>query len=280
MQKDLFSIPAGSLPPEIEETTATPEAQVEINKEGGDSADTGKGNENPLILGKFKTPDDLAKSYQELEQEHGRKSTELGSLRKQVDMLSNLVSNQSKQNNAPAQATDRVSMIDKELAAVKEQADAGDLTSGEAAMRAANLAAEKATIMAQSQFQNFMKTQKAEEIQAKFIKDNPDFRPLLDSGQLDAIKAENPMHDNFSAFLEYKMRQKGAEAQQSAKAAYDKGLQEGTKLKEGVQPASKVLSKPGTAIRQTNNQQGPVSDRERIAGMMDVLNKMRSGGGT
>ena len=262
-------MPAGSLPPEIENEEIT-EQPVEPQ--------TPPVVEEPpkLLLGKFKTQEDLASAYKDLEGKLGQQGTEVGNLRKQVELASQMLSNQ--QTPQGKNTNDRVAEIDSQLKLIEERGNAGDLTTGEAATQAAQLAAEKATIQSTRQFQQILKQNKAEEIQTNFIKNNPDFKQLQQDGTLDQIKAENPLHDNFSAYMEYKGRKVASDAQAKTEEAYKKGLAEGTKLKEGIQPTTKVLSKPGGNIRQVNQQPVQLKGQELTNSMLDTLRKFRGQG--
>ncbi len=277
-QEELIKMPAGSMPPEIppETTPDTGNVSPDVNASVPD-----QNIANQPILGKFKSVGELEKGYKEIESRFGAQSNELAGMKNQVSMLTNLIkaTKQNTQTPQPPQSTqnDELSKIDAEIRDVAAKADTGDLTSGEATLKAAELATKKASIIAQSHFEKMMHKQNAESVQREFIKENPDFKTLLDSGQLDQIKSTNPMHDNFSAYFAYKAMQEKQNLSNVEKTAYDKGMQDGSKLKDGSIPASKVLSKPGTNVRQVNNSTTPISDLQKRQGMMDVLAQMRGG---
>ena len=75
----------------------------------------GKSNSDPanLILGKFKSIDDLTKAYQNLEKHQGMQSAELGQLRQNSVMLSNINKAWQKQND--------IMLAKNELQAVSEK---------------------------------------------------------------------------------------------------------------------------------------------------------------
>ena len=68
---------------EIEEVENSNFSSNEIQQEG-QSFDTEKDPTEELILGKFKSVEDLAKAYEELQKRQGQSSEELGNLRKEV----------------------------------------------------------------------------------------------------------------------------------------------------------------------------------------------------
>lgn len=276
----MIRMPAGSMPPEIPPET-TPDTGGEVNQGSAEVPNQDKANQP--ILGKFKSVGELEKGYKEIESRFGTQSNELAGMKNQVNMLTNLIqaTKQNTQAPQPPQPTqsDELSRIDAEMRDVAAKADTGDLTSGEATMRAADLATRKASIIAQAHFDKLIQKQNAESLQREFIKENPDFKSLLGSGQLEQIKAATPMHDNFSAYFAYKAMQEKQNLANVEKGAYDKGMQDGAKLKDGSIPSSKVLSKPGGNVRQINQNQISVSDSQKRQGMMDVLTSLRGGEG-
>lgn len=70
--------------------------------------------DNGLILGKFKSVDELTKAYQELQKHQGKCSDELGNLRKQSDLLTQITESVEK-FNAFANSLAPVIERDKEL---------------------------------------------------------------------------------------------------------------------------------------------------------------------
>ena len=270
-------MPSGSQPPEPEIPKTMPvgkEADVETPQP---TPGEGKGGEAPLILGKYKTQDDLVKAHTDLQSKLGEQGNRIGSLEKQVELANQLLTKKS-ETGSPAQAGDRMAEIDRKLNEVEEKANVGDLTSGEAAKQAALLAAEKATLISQKQFQEAMKSQQIDKMHTDFKAQHPDFQQLVDSGELEKLKP-GTMHDNYSAYFAYKVNQAQQEGKVAADNAYKKGMDEGTKLKAGVAPAGRVLSKPGETVRQANKQpEAPLSSNDLSAGMLSVLQNARGGG--
>ena len=68
---------------EIEDVENSNFSSNEIQQEG-QSFDTEKDPTEELILGKFKSVEDLAKAYEELQKRQGQSSEELGNLRKEI----------------------------------------------------------------------------------------------------------------------------------------------------------------------------------------------------
>lgn len=80
----------------LEEQDETVESTSELLEEEGQSFDTEEVEEDPteeLILGKFKSVEDLVKAYEELQKRQGQSSEELGTLRKEIAGVNELKEN-------------------------------------------------------------------------------------------------------------------------------------------------------------------------------------------
>ena len=80
----------------LEEQDETVESASELLEEEGQSFDTEEVEEDPteeLILGKFKSVEDLVKAYEELQKRQGQSSEELGTLRKEIAGVNELKEN-------------------------------------------------------------------------------------------------------------------------------------------------------------------------------------------
>ncbi len=76
-----------------DEPELTSDNSNENKAEGADKEKEGKSNDSSaLILGKFKSADELTKAYQQLEKLQGSQSTELGSLREQIREMNDIQS--------------------------------------------------------------------------------------------------------------------------------------------------------------------------------------------
>lgn len=98
--------------------------QNEISKNNTDVSQTqvsqqGQNSENSeLILGKFKSVEDLTNAYKNMESQHGQQSKEIGELRKKAEMLDGLQKKFNKQvelfSGAKEYVTNIVNKYDKE----------------------------------------------------------------------------------------------------------------------------------------------------------------------
>lgn len=193
--------------------------------------------------GKFKSPEELEASYTELQRKLGSQGQELASVRQEYDGLRS-------QLETKAPATPEKS-VDQRIQEVAKAYENGDLTFEQQQAQIATLIREDAEAKFTQREQALTESLRneftralSERDQQKVIKDfhdkNPEFQPLVESGKLDEIKASNPLHDDYSAFLAYQNQQ----------------LQEQIntmKLESGKEPAKKTLDDAGyTASKEQN----------------------------
>lgn len=232
-----------------------------------------------LILGKFQKVEDVVPAYQSLEQDHGRLGNEVGNLRKQNEMLLNLANNATRGGTA-AQAQPEPGLdFDKLLAETTGAVEAGDLSVGEGMKKVAELTTQKMATLAKQTYAEMDSERNAKDFIKEFQKENPDYAQALQSGELDAIKAKNPMHDNLSAYYEWKSAKTQTEATQAVKDAFEKGRNETAALAAGADATKRVLGKSGSEARMTNTNTTftPVTEAGKITGMMDALKAARAG---
>jgi hypothetical protein len=269
------AIPSGSQPVD-QPVIQTPEA---IPGQSAKQAieETAKQN---LILGKFQKAEDLVPAYQELEKDHGRLGNEVGNLRKQNEMLVNLINKVAQPGAGQPQAQQEPATdFDKLLADTAGAVEAGDLSVGEGLKRVSQLTAQKMAVMAKETYAQLDSDRNAKDYLNKFNQDNPDFQEALQSGELQAIRAQNPMHDNLSAYYEWKSAKTQTEAAQQVKDAFEKGRNETAALAAGADATKRVLGKSGSEARMTNTNTTftPVTEAGKITGMMDALKAARAG---
>ena len=210
--------PAGSMPPE---------AEAEVQEE-----------EQP-ILGKFKSADDLASAYTELEKKMGEQGNELGSLK---EMNSKLLEKMTQPDNEDEEQEQEETVdYQSQIQELQNSVEEGDLSIGEALAKVSELTAEKATQSAISKYQEMSAQQQQQATQEKFLETNPDFIELQKTGALNEVKKTLPgMHDDFSAYFALK-------AQQAQAAA--KEQQETERIAQGAERTNKVLQNPGTSSK-------------------------------
>jgi len=233
--KDENIIPAGSLPPEKETAVETP-AQAEAR----------------LFAGKYKSPEELETAYTELQKMEGKRSGELGELRGKAAAYEQMLS-QRAESPAPAKKEEAPVDYDGMLNSLAKQYEEGGITFAEAMKQSNQITAQQVAGMTQKQaqveierlrgeFNNTLADRDMQTVVEKFHGEHKDYQEVVNSGALDEIMKQNPMHDKFSAYYAYKAQ----EAMRQATA-------ESERIRKGSEATEKVLTKPGNSIQQTNN---------------------------
>jgi hypothetical protein len=234
--EDKDTMPAGAMPPEKE---AEPKDE---------------GQPEP-ILGKFKSQDELAQAYSELEKKIGEQGNELGSMKQMNAMMLEQMQARQAQDQTPATEGEKDDFdFDASMLELKKGVEEGDIPFEQALEQSANLAAQKATREAMSQYENMTAKQQQQAAQEKFLTDHPDFVELQRSGELEKVKQSLPgMHDDFSAYFALRAEQAIADAQE--KQALDT-------IAQGDERTGKVLQKPGAKAKDIGKPKGKLSPAE------------------
>jgi hypothetical protein len=235
---DNEKIPVGSLPPE-------PAVVPEMDK----------ANDTPSV--------DYEKNFTELHKKFGEQSNEVGSLRKQnealMEKLSAIEQNVAKKEEV-AREQEPPTNYEQQLRELASKYDDGEITAEDLMIESNRLT--KAQTMAEAeerygnllekanqQFNETLSARDQEKIVEQFNEQNPEFSAWKESGELDAVIQSNPLHDELSAYYALKA--------QKAQEALEAG-----RLKEGSEPAKKVLNKPGSTIQQANKPKGQYTAAE------------------
>ena len=247
-------MPAGSQPPK-EDVTPTP-------------GDNGTPKEDKLILGKFKTSEDLANSYTDLE----RKLGEQGAQNKQLTDL--LV--QKGTEKAPAKPAEPEGPgYEDQLAEIQRGVEDGKLSVAEGIVKSSNLAAEHATTQAMQRSEKMQADREIQSEQKAFLKEHPDFDELKKTGALEKVKGNMPhLHDDFSAYFHFKANESIALADEARKQGEVKGKEEAARIADGDRRTKKVLQKPGTSAADVGRQTGRMSKADIKQSMRDRLSKL------
>lgn len=243
-------IPSGSLPPNSDKASdgSNPEPSTSRIKVGD----------------REMAPEELAKSYEELQKKLGSQGNELGKYRSQNELLMNQLSTMQQMQAKPKEPEKPKADFEALQKELLQGIETGDLSLEDALKKGLSLANENATHKAreatrlaveeaQAAFQKAWKERDAQEVQNRFLSKNKDFIDFRQSEDAARIKAENPLHDDVSAYYEWKAIQ--------AQQQYE-DLQK--KIEAGAKPAGPVLDKPGNSIR-SQNLNKPRSFEERRA---------------
>lgn len=267
------AVPAGSMAPE--EKTGEPEGKGASGGEGeggqGKNAESGKGGKAGDDKFAGKSQEEILASYKALEQKLGQQGSELGQLRKQNDELLQML--KERQDQAPTEK--RQDQIDQ-LEELAQKVEDGELDVAEALKLQAQIVEDRAIQKAAKTFQELEMEREAQKAAEAFKQQHPDFDEVKASGILEQIKARNPLHDDMSAYLEWKAAQLAAALEEAKKAGYQEGLRTKAELAEGMKGAEKVLKGQGSEIKESQKPSKPLSDRERREAMLARLQQVRN----
>ena len=244
------TMPAGSRPQsESSETTET-------------KADTKQEETKPTekLLGKFESPEEMAKSYTDLEQALGRQKSELGDLRKQVA--------QADDERAAVQEANPPQDFEGARAMIEQKIDEGEMSLTEGLTQLSALTQQETAAQMEEKFAAYDEKRTANDQYSQFIGSNPDFIEMEESGMLAEEMRGNPMHDKFSAFHAVKGRME-------TQAAYEKGKEEALKIAKGADGTRSVLAKPGGSSRDVVAPKKGMGEADKVSGMMSALQSAR-----
>jgi len=276
MPKD--AIPTGSRAPEESGQTHIPGTEKQDTGSSGD----GKGGKS---ADKFegKSREEVITSYNSLETKIGEQGKELGETRgelkdsqaAQQKMSGRIEAMEEAGKPATTTKEEPTRDFDKDLSKITEQIDKGEIELSEGIRQSSEITRERTLAEARGIYSELDQEREASRKIDDFKKENADFEQARASGELDVIRQQNPMHDDFSAYYALKA-QRAAVAQTTAvEEAYQKGLTEKQKLATGVDVTDDVLKKPGSEMRQTTTPQGPITGDQRRASMLKALERSR-----
>lgn len=226
--------------------------------------DDGKKPEEKLILGKYKSAEDLAKAHTELENKLGTQGKELGTLRNEV------AQHRAAQAEAGKKETkEPVTDYDAKLNAIYEKLEAGDISVMEAMKQSSALTAEmtmaKAVAESNKRTQEILIDKDAESAESEWHKTYPDYAEVVASGQLQPYIDKNPiLIDETVAYFQYKADQR-----------FEEGKAEAEKIAKGAEIADTVVKEPGGLTPRTPTRQEPLSESQLVATQLETVKKMR-----
>jgi len=220
--------------------------------------------EEKLILGKYKSSDDLAKAHTELENRLGTQGKELGTLRNEVAQHRAAQAEAGKKETKEP-ATD----YDAKLNEIYEKLEAGDISVTEAVKQSNSLTAEmtmaKAVTESNRRTQELLIDKDAESAESEWHKTYPDYADVVASGELQPYIDKNPiLIDETVAYFQFKADQR-----------FEEGKAEAEKIAKGADIADTVVKEPGGLTPRTPTRQEPLSEDKMLAAQMETLKKIR-----
>lgn len=261
-----------------------------------DSGQGGRGEE--ASYAGFSTPEELAADYtakteelaglqsqiQNLESLKGRQGGEIGNLRQQLATLNGQLEGM---RSAMPQASTAGPSVDDVIA----QYNSGEITEAEAFQKVATITAQTTENNLKGHVASEIERFKAEAAQAqyaeKFILENPGYKEAFESGKLDQWMSRNPdgsVTGGEFAWAQYQLQAKDAElaafkqqAEESAKAAEQSGIDKGIKIEQGKTAAGNVLTGKGGQFAASNGNFNLNDPTQRRQAGIERLKQLRGG---
>jgi hypothetical protein len=191
----------------------------------------------------------------------GKQSGEIGALRAKFDEMS----------RPPAGPSE-----DQQLADIYKAMETGDMDIHEGMRKALEINSNLTAAKVMNQMSQQQKQARVADVQGKFLKNNPDYEEVIQSGALAQYLEEDPLADEYTAYRLYKADQKLAGVQKDNEAKIAAAKEEGAKLAKGAESAGKVLGKQGGSAAIPQVQRPFKNTQEMTAAGMEQLKAMRA----
>ena len=210
----------------------------------------------------------------------GKQSSDVGEMRKMVEQLSAENKNLMAKLSGPEGAKDNAAPADPYAAKTAEleaDLDTGKITPAEYAKSLAAMNELRTSQIVQSELQKAQAQSQEQAATSQYLEMNPDFTTLQQSGALDKIKAQFPVHDNVSAY-EFAKRLEVQSENETLKgqiAALKKEQAEA--IAAGKEGTKKVLQQPGTGTKVSTPQRSrrSFSEGEAVDSMLASMQRTR-----
>lgn len=191
----------------------------------------------------------------------GKQANEIGALRAKLDEMSKPAAGKS---------------VNEQIAALTKAMDSGDIDIATGMQQALDLYGSIVADNVMQKVTTQQKQSKTAEVQANFLKNNPDYNEVLESGALNQYLQEDPLADEYTAFHLYKRDQKIANIQKESEAKIAAAKEEGAKLAKGAVQAGNVLGKQGSSAAVPQITKPFTNRQEAEAALMATLKGFRS----
>ncbi len=201
--------------------------------------------------------------YENLNRKFAEQGNEVGFLRQKMEELT------QKLQASPVGQQQNAETFDSMISTIQKQVETGEISISQGLARTAEItskiAAETATSKSREITQQLLADRDSKALQNEFLKANPDFVTLHQAGELDKVKAANPLLDNLGAYFLIK-----------GQSEYERGKKEMAELQKGTKVAESVLARPGANVVPVNKPKGTYTDEEILSSMQNTLAKVRA----
>lgn len=189
---------------------------------------------------------------------------------KELESTLNELKRQQQQSGGGSQAGGKESGppdADQVMAEIARQLEEGEISVSEALAKQKQALETGMTAKFQQMLDAKSREVDARQLEQSFLKENPDFVELRDSGELQSLIEANPLHDNISAYYAYKAEKAAREASEKAVKETEERLR-----KEYTSKRNAASLGPGASRAATGNTVSPaLADTKKFGGRTAVL---------
>ena len=181
-------------------------------------------------------------------------------------------------NQAPAgteqQGPDPLVQLDEQLAALQQQATAGEITYEEMIVQTAPIIEQRATLNIQRQMEQQEQQRQVQDAQGQFLQQYPDFQQFAQSPEANALVQQNPVFDHVSAYFATREQKQAAENQQLQSQIAELQKQIQTSIKSAANTQGSVVGSESGDIGVPELYRGDGLDQQK--GGIAALRRARS----
>lgn len=282
MTIDTEIAPSGSIPsnPEfaepapVDQSGQLPEGETDDTKfidpeaEGDLSA---SGSEPAAAAPASKTPEELASMVQQSQEFIGKQSTEIGALRKQLEEMQSMMQQGNPQGQPPAEPEP-----EEALRGVLGKFTSGEATIEDVVMQAFRAGAQQAERTVESKFSQRDQQAQTQALHKSYLEKNPDFAEKYQSGAIQQMLQENPLHNEVSAFESMKRGEAEAQMAELQKQLDAMKAEREASISAGRKAPGKVINTPGSSARVASG--GAANPNDVRASMLEAVRAARTAG--
>jgi uncharacterized membrane-anchored protein YhcB (DUF1043 family) len=271
-----------------EDVTPDPEteaaaAAAKVVDDDAAAAALAAGKEEPTLLaGKFKTVQELEKSYSELSKKIGTQGSKLGKAEEERSLLLSQLDKMSIKSQDAPKDQGKADDLEGQLSVIAQEVEDGNLSIGDGMKKTALISAQIAQNATVEGIKKEQTQATVDQSKKTFAETNPDFFDMQQSGELEGIKNTLPgFHDDISAYFALKAETLQSTTQAAVDAARLEGIGLGkaemAKIAGGDANTQKVLQSGGKSAEAIGRKTTPMKQSEIRQSGLDALNKARGG---
>lgn len=157
-----------------------------------------------------------------------------------------------------------------------KKVESGDMSMEEGMMQALSLNSEKTASQVLERVAQKNSQEKIASAQQNFLKQNPDYQQVLQSGALQPYLDADPLADEYVAYTKFKADDAMNKLKQEFEGKLSAAKEEGAKLAKGSEAAGKVIGKVGVSPSIQAPPKPFKNSQEAANAMMETLKQFRA----